>query len=316
MNLQVANEKLLVTSSPHIRKSTGTTMLMGHVVIALVPLVIAACVIFGFRALTLVAVCVTVSVLSEYLFRLILKRDNTVLDLSAVVTGIILALNLPVTLPFWMAAIGSVFAVVIVKQLFGGIGQNIVNPAAAARIFLLMSFATPMTTWAKPFAVDEIAAATPLAAVKDPNVFPTNITQLFLGERAGSLGEVCILAILIGGLYLIITGVIKPTIPLAYVGSVFVFATAFGGDGLYNILSGSVMFAAFYMFTDYTTSPTTFWGKIIFGVGGGLLTVIIRFFGSYPEGVSYSILLMNILVPYIDKLTKPKPFGGEPVAEK
>ncbi|SDM94216.1 RnfABCDGE type electron transport complex subunit D [Acetanaerobacterium elongatum] len=302
--------KLLVTVSPHIKSPMTTQKVMLNVLIALVPAAIASVILFGWRSLLLIAVTNISCVLFETLFNMVTKRPNTVADLSALVTGTLLAMNLPVTLPLWMAVVGAFVAIVIAKMLFGGLGQNFANPAILARIVLLISFSTAMTTWAKPLQWlygEANTGATPLASASV--MAQTSYLDLFLGNKGGCLGEVSVLALLIGGLFLIFRGIITPTIPFTYIATMFVFSWLFGADPVAEILSGGLMIGAFFMATDYTTSPFTEKGKIIFGVGLGLITAVIRAFGSYPEGVSFSILLMNILVPYIDKLTRTKPFG-------
>ncbi|MBP1581881.1 MAG: RnfABCDGE type electron transport complex subunit D [Oscillospiraceae bacterium] len=301
----------MVSPSPHIHDAVSTQSIMRDVLIALVPALIASVVIFGFRALVLTAVCIASCMIFEYFTRRILGRSNDVGDLSAAVTGMLLAFNLPVGLPLWMAILGCFFAIVIVKQLFGGIGQNFANPAIAARIFLLLSFSLPMTTWVQ---VNKVSGATPLAQMAleragEAQILP-NYLEMFLGLRGGCLGETCALALIIGGIYLIARRVITPTIPLAYIGGVAVLALLFGEDPLMHIMSGGCLIGAIFMATDYTTSPVTEKGKVIFGLGCALLTMIIRIFGSYPEGVSYAILLMNIVCPLINKYTRTKPFGG------
>lgn len=315
---------LRVSSSPHLHSPVTTPRLMRDVVIALLPALIASVVLFGPRALLLTAVCVASSVLAEYLCRKVMKRDNTIGDLSAVVTGMLLAFNLPVGLPLWMAVIGCVVAIVVVKQCFGGLGQNFVNPAIAGRIVLMVSFPTQMTTWPTPFAYLDAGkaatTATPLASLPamldagaaDPSALPSLIDML-LGNRGGCLGEVCALALLLGGIYLIVRRVISPIIPVCYVATVAVcmlFATGFDLTlTAYELLSGGLILGAFFMATDYVTSPITSKGKVIFAIGCGLITAAIRLFASLPEGVSFSIMLMNILVPHIERLTAPKPFG-------
>ena len=289
---------------------------MLNVVLAMIPALVCAVIFFGFRALMLTCVSVLACVLFEYLARRVMKRDNTIGDLSAVVTGVLVAFNVPVTLPVWMLIIGDFVAIVVAKQMFGGIGQNFANPAILARIVLLVSFPAQMTTWVAPgfnsffVPADVVTTATPLADIGTGNVtaLPSTL-DMFLGARAGSLGETAALALLIGGLYLIFRRIINPVTPVAYIGTVFLFTWALGYDPVYQILAGGVMLGAFFMLTDYSTSPSTTLGKLIFAVGCGLITVVIRIFGSYPEGVSFAILLMNILVPYIDKATKLKPFG-------
>lgn len=305
--------QLTVAASPHFRSGNSTAKIMLDVIIALCPALIAGAIVFGWRALLVVAVCILSCIVFEYLSRLVMKRDNTIGDLSAVVTGMLLAFNLPVTIPLWMAVIGCFIAIVIVKQLFGGIGQNFANPAITARIVLMISFTTQMTHWVQPFfyqnsGVDAITTATPLTLITTPDKLPSML-EMFLGAKGGCIGEVSGLALLIGGLYLVIKRVISPTVPLVFIGTVFVFSALFGAQPVYQLLSGGLMLGAIFMATDYSTSPITEWGKVIFGFGCGFITVMIRVFGSYPEGVSFSILFMNILVPYIDKATVSRPVG-------
>ena len=305
--------KLFVSPSPHLRRGDTTRRLMGDVIIALVPALIAAGIIFGPRALLVVLVTVASCVLCEYVCRRVMKRDQTIGDLSAVVTGILLAFNLPVSINLFMAAFGGVVAIVVVKQMFGGIGQNFVNPALTARIVLMASFPSQMSTWSEPFyylkgSADAITTASPLAVMANGGQMPSYF-DMFMGVRAGCLGEVCAAALLLGGVYLVARGVIKPIIPLCYIGTVAAFTLLLGQDVLYHLLSGGLLLGAIFMATDYTTSPLTTKGRVIFGVGCGILTVLIRVFGSLPEGVSFSIILMNILVPHIERLTRPKPFG-------
>ena len=250
----------------------------------------------------------------EYATERVLGRENTISDLSAAVTGVILSFNLPVQLPIWMAVVGCFFAIVIVKQLFGGIGNNFANPAIAARIFLLLSFSQPMTSWLaveNGKAVEGVFGATPLAqiAAGETANLPS-LMDMFLGTRGGCMGETCALALIIGGIYLIWRKVITITIPLSFIGGVFVLSLLFGVDPMYQVLGGGLMIGAFFMATDYTTSPITEKGKIIFGLGCALITMVIRVFGSYPEGVSYSILLMNIVTPHINRMVRNKAFGG------
>ncbi len=291
---------------------------MLNVIIAMCPALIASIVLFGVQALVLTVICCTACVLFELLFCIVTQKDSTVSDLSAVVTGMLLAFNLPVNIPVYMAIIGCFAAIVIVKMLFGGIGQNFANPAVTARIVLMLSFSNAMTTWTAPFSykdgVDAVTSATPLSS----DVLPT-LTDMFLGNRGGCTGETCALALLIGGIYLMVRGIISPTTPVAFIGSVFVLELISGGtttDALYQILSGGIMLGAIFMATDYSTTPLTEKGKLIFGLGCGLLTFAIREFASLPEGVSYAILLMNILTPYIDKITLPKALGAKREAKK
>jgi electron transport complex protein RnfD len=304
-------EKLIVSPSPHDENYMKTQKIMLNVIIALLPAVVASCIIFGLRSLVLICVCVASCVIFEYLARKLMKRDNTISDLSAVVTGLLLAMNLPVTLPIWMAVIGSFVAIVIVKQLFGGLGQNFANPAITARIVLMVSFPAAMTNWAVPFfykessAADAVTGATPLVSGD------ASYLDLFLGKVGGCLGETCALALLIGGLYLAARRIISLAAPVSFIGSLFILSAISGNDPVYEILAGGVFIGAFFMATDYATTPITTKGKIIFGLGCGIITFVIRQFGSYPEGVSYSILLMNILTPYIDQITRNKVFGAK-----
>ena len=317
-------KKLLVSASPHIHSPETTTGVMGDVIISLLPALVMAVVWFGSRALVLTAVCIGTAVLAEWVSRRVMKRPNTLGDLSAVVTGLILALNLPATLPLWMASIGSIVAIVVVKQMFGGIGQNFVNPAMTARIILMVSFPTAMARWTAPLAsawsADAVTTATPmasLAASSGGNLSADlpSLWQMLVGYHGGSMGEVCALALLVGGVYLIIRRVISPIIPTAYIGTVAVWMLLAGHGDLrfvaYELLGGGLLLGAFFMATDYATSPITAKGKWIFGIGCGIITSVIRLYGSLPEGVSFSIILMNILVPHIERLTLPRAFGAE-----
>ncbi len=308
---------LLIEPSPHIKCALTTQKIMLNVLIALLPGVIAGTVIFGLRALVLVVLCAAFCVISEMLFNVVTKRRQTVSDLSAVVTGVLLGMNLPPSLPIYMAAIGCFAAIVVVKQFFGGIGQNFANPAITARIILMLSFGRYMTTWTVPFpfgksAADAVSSATPLA---DPETMPSYL-DMFFGNRAGCIGETCIAALLIGGLYLIIRGIIDPVTPAAFIGTVAVLSFVGGHDVPMQLMSGGLVLGAFFMATDYSTTPITRGGRLIFAVGCGLLTCAIRFFGIYPEGVSFSILIMNIFTPLIDRYIRPKPFGIKKEAEK
>lgn len=302
-------KEFLVNSSPHLRSTATTRGIMTDVLIALIPSLIAAAFIFGYRAIVVCAVCVAAGVLFEYVYRRLMKLPQTAGDASAAVTGLLLAFNLPSTIPLWMAVIGCFVAIVIVKQLFGGLGRNFANPAIVGRIVLLISFAAPMTSWAVPRAfqtADAITGATPLAM---PSVLPS-YGHLFLGTVGGSLGETCKLALLLGFAYLLLRRVITPTAPVAFAGTVFVLAWVLGQDPVYHLLSGGLILGAVFMATDYVTTPVTEKGKLIFGIGCGIITVIIRFYAAYPEGVSFAILLMNILTPHIDNLCTVKAFGG------
>lgn len=300
--------KLFVSSSPHLRSKKTTTGIMLDVIIALMPALIMAVVYFGFKALLLAFICTATCVLTEYICRKVMKRNNTISDLSAVVTGLLLALNLPVDISPFIAVFGCVVAIVVVKQMFGGIGFNFVNPALAARVVLMVSFPTAMTTWTNTRfmeTVDSVSSATPLAAGEGAYSY----LDLFLGNIGGSMGEVCTLAILLGGIYLVVRRVISPIIPVVYLGTAAVMSLILGLDPLYQLMSGGIMLGAVFMATDYVTSPITKWGKVIFGVGLGVLTMLIRTYSNLPEGVSFAILLMNILVPHIETLTKPRAFG-------
>ena len=299
--------KLYVSSSPHFRSTNSTRRIMLDVIIALMPTTIAACVIFGFRSAVLVGVCVATCVLFEYVSRKIMKRDTTIGDLSAVVTGLLLALNLPVDINPLIAMFGCLIAIVVVKQMFGGIGMNFVNPALAARIVLLVSFPSAMMHWVPAFhySVDGITSATPLAA--EEGAF--SYIDLLIGRCGGSIGEVCAAALLLGGVYLVIRRVISPIIPCVYLGTAALMSLIVGADPLYQLLSGGILLGAIFMATDYTTSPITKWGKVIFAAGCGIFTILLRTYSNMPEGVSFSILLMNILVPHIERLTAPRTLG-------
>lgn len=307
---QAAREKLVITASPHVKDSITTRKIMATVCVALVPAVVSAIYYFGIRALWLTLVCVFSCMLFELLFTMITKRESTIEDCSAVVTGIILACNLPASFPAWMAIVGSFFAIVVVKCLFGGIGCNFANPAATARVFLLVSFAGQMTHWPAPRGVEAMAGATPLKLLASGEPGLPSIGQMLIGQRGGSMGETCAVAILVGGLFLLWRGVIRWEIPVSVIASVAVFAVLFGQNPIYAVLSGGVMIAAFFMATDYSTSPVTNKGKIIYGIGIGFFTMVIRCFCNYPEGMSFAIVLMNIITPHIDRLAVTKPFGA------
>ena len=319
--------KLISSVSPHFHTPRTTTSIMLDVIIALCPTAIASVLIFGWRSLLIIGVCVLTCVLSEFLFEKLCRKENTVSDLSAVVTGILLAFNLPISIPVWQAVIGSIVAIIVVKQLFGGIGQNFANPAITARIIMLVAFSGTMTSWVIPIPevelsiegltdpnplwafVDSTTSATPLAAMASGSGVKSYL-GLFLGYHGGCLGETCALALMLGGVYLLIRRVISWHTPVAFIGTVAVMSLICGKDVLGQVLSGGLMLGAIFMATDYSTTPSTKWGKLIFGVGCGLITILIRFWGNYPEGVSYSILLMNILTPFISKLTRAKPLTG------
>lgn len=317
------NEKLIVSHSPHFVDTNSIQRTMLHVIIALIPSLIAGCVFFGLRAFLVTATCVLSCVLSELIWQKIFKKPVTINDLSAVVTGMLLAFNLPSGIPLWIAIIGSIFAIIIVKQFFGGLGQNFMNPALAARAFLLASWTLVMTTFPNPGEylqvinqADAVTTATPLEAFSQSTKAMPSYADLFFGNIGGCIGETSKVAILIGAIYLLLTRVIRLRVPVIYIVTVALGAWIFGGrnglftgDWLYQILSGGLFLGAFFMATDYTTTPTTPIGQILFALGCGVLTVLFRFWGGYPEGVSYSILLMNIVTPLIDKITAPHPYG-------
>lgn len=320
------NSNLLVTSNPHIVDSMNTTKIMSLVVIALLPSLIASVVIFGARALILAAVCIIASMFFEWAYEKIAKKPSTIGDLSAVVTGLLIAMNVPVTLPYWMAVIGCFVAIVIVKQFFGGLGQNFANPAITARIVLFLSFTTDMTTWADPTqgkvfsAADAVSSATPLGIMNESGIADAQSQfsdlTMFLGNTGGSMGEVCAAALLIGGIFLIIMKVISPATPVAFLGTIAVISLIAGADPVWQICAGGAMIGAFFMATDYATTPTTTMGKVIFGIGCGIVTMLIRLYGNYPEGVSFSILLMNILTPHIDSFCEKRLYGNPKKAAK
>ncbi len=309
-------DKILnVSSSPHIRHSDTTSGIMLDVIIALLPATIYGCFIFGLRAAAVVCTCVLTAIVAEFLWNIILKKPQSVGDLSAIVTGLLLGINLPPRTPLWVAAIGSVAAIIVVKQMFGGIGFNFVNPAIAARIILLVSFPSFMagaSNYTEPLGVSAVTSATPLVLHSTGAAGQPSIKELFFGMHSGSIGETSAFLLLVGGFYLVMRKVIKPIIPLCFIGTVGLMTYIFTfsvHETLFMLFSGGLFLGAIFMATDYVTSPTTNWGKVVFGIGCGLITFVIRKFGNLPEGVSYSIILMNILVPHIDKLTAKKPFG-------
>ena len=322
------NLKLIATSNPHIRGSETTRSIMLDVIIAMLPALAFAIFNFGLRALTLTAVSVVGCIFWEWLYRKLMKKPQSVGDLSAVVTGMLLAFVCPVQMPYWMILIGDFFAIIVVKQLFGGIGKNFLNPALAGRAVLLASYAGTMTSWVDPAAgkapiigsvADVVTTATPLAVMKTGDFAALtgtyNVGNMFIGQIPGSLGEVSALALLIGGAYLIWRKVINWQTPVSYIATVAVLTFLFPKQGsglewmLYSVFGGGLFLGAFFMATDYATSPVTTKGQLIFGIGCGLFTVLIRYFGSYNEGVCYSIMVMNLLVALIDKYTKPTRFG-------
>lgn len=307
-------EKLIVSSSPHIHSGASTQRIMLDVVIALLPASVAAVVLFGLKALLMIAVSVSTAVISEFLFNLIVKKKQTVGDLSAVITGLLLALSLPATTTVWQIIVGAVFAIVVVKCLFGGIGCNFANPAITARVMLLIAFTPSVAGGTNPTLTDLTAGATPLAAIQGGATADTlpSLLDMLLGNRGGAIGEICAIALIIGGIYLIARRVISWHTPVIYVATVFVLSLIIKQDvtmALYQVLGGGLMIGAIFMATDYSTSPTNKLGKSVFALGCGLLTVLIRFLGGSPEGASYAILMMNILSPYIEKLCARKPFG-------
>ena len=308
-------EKLIASSSPHIQSKTTTQSIMRDVIIALLPAAVAGSILFGIKAIVTILVCVATAVVSEFLFNLLAKKEQTVTDLSAVVTGLILALSLPAKADIFHCIVGSVFAIVVVKCLFGGIGYNFANPAATARVFLLIAFSASVGGATAPIAenVDLIATATPLEIIKlGSDVQLPSLWDMFLGNRAGAIGETSALALILGGAYLIARRVIKWQVPVIYIATVFLLSLIIKQDltmALYQVLGGGLIIAAFFMITDYSTTPINPLGKMVFAFGCGVITVLIRFWGSYPEGISFAILLMNILSPYIEKLCTKKPFG-------
>ena len=318
---EMSEKKLTVSASPHVRSAQTVSGIMLNVIIALIPALAASVWLFGPRVLLICLVTIGTCMLSEYLSRKIMKRSNTLGDLSAVVTGLLLAFNLPVSIPLWQAAIGSVIAIVVVKQLFGGIGQNFVNPAITGRIILMVSFPTAMTTWIKPLSwldkgAEAVTTATPLTMMTKGGELSDGLPSLvdmLIGIRGGSLGETCAVALIIGGVYLMIRKIISPAIPLSFIGTVAVIMLIAGKGSFtfvaYQLLSGGLMLGAFFMATDYSTSPVTAPGRIIYGVGCGALTVLIRVFGGFPEGVSFAILIMNCCAWMFDKHTQRRQFG-------
>ncbi len=307
---------LIVSTSPHLHSGASTRKTMLDVLIALAPATVAAVVLFGLEALLIIAVSVGTAILSEFVFNLIVKKRQTIGDLSAAVTGLLLALTLPASTEWWQVLVGAVFAIVVVKCLFGGIGCNFANPAITARIMMLISFGTSVGGGTKTNFADLTAGATPLAAIKggaEADTLPS-LFDMLVGNRGGAIGETCAIALLIGFVYLLVKRVITWHTPVVFVGATFVLTLAFNGfnftESLYHLLGGGLLIGAIFMATDYVTSPINLWGKVVFALGCAIITVIIRFFGRLPEGVSYAILLMNILSPYIERLCAPKPLGA------
>ena len=301
----------VVSTSPHLHRNITSAKIMRDVCVALLPALIASIAVFGAQSMLVTVVCVSAAIFSEALYEKICKLPNTIGDSSAIVTGLLVAFNLPVSIPLWQAALGSVVAIVLVKQLFGGLGRNFANPAIVGRIFLFLSFSKTMTNWTFP---DAVSTATPLALMLagDMASLPSML-DMFLGNRAGCLGEASVLALLAGGIYMLVRKIITWHTPVAFIGTVFILSWLIGGDfnyAVYQIMAGGLMLGAIFMATDYVTTPQTELGRLVFGFGCGLLTVMIRQWGSYAEGVSFAILFMNILTPYINKWTRHKPFGG------
>lgn len=305
-----------VSSSPHVRSKDTTERIMLYVIIALLPTTLFGIYNFGYRALILILVTIASCVASEWIFNKIVHKKQTINDLSAVVTGLLLALNLPATLPWWEAVLGGVFAIVVVKCMFGGLGQNFMNPALGARCFLLIAFAANMTN----FTIDSYTGATPLAAMRNGD--PVNTMDMLIGRTAGTIGETSAIAILIGTIFLILMGVIDLRIPASYIITFIVFMLLFSGHGAdwtyitAQLCGGGLMLGAFFMATDYVTSPITPMGQIIFGICCGIFTGLFRCFGANAEGVSFAIILSNILVPMIEKYTVPRAFGMVKEAKK
>lgn len=307
----------VVSGTPHVHSKESIQSIMRDVIIALVPATAAGIYYFGLRALILIVAAIISAVFFEWLYEKITKKPVTINDLSAVVTGLLLAMNLPASAPVWVAIVGSAFAIIFAKQLFGGLGQNFINPALAGRAFLLASYPTEMTTWVVPngLAADAATYATPLAQLKN-GALDASLKQLVIGQVGGTIGETCAIALIIGGIYLLYKHVISWKIPVIYIATVFILFAVIGRHGmrmpLQEIFAGGVMLGGIFMATDYASSPVTPKGQVIFAVGAGLLTYLIRTFGGYPEGVSYSILIMNCCVPLIERFTEPTIFGALP----
>jgi len=315
------SSNMIVSPAPHIRDNVTTNRIMLDVIIALLPALGIGIWVFGPRAALVTGVCVAACVLFEWAYEKFLKRQNTICDFSAALTGIILAFNLPVTIPLWQAVFGCFVAIILVKQIFGGLGKNFANPAVTARIVLFVAFPVAMTTWVVPFdwksSADVVTGATPLVDLlhlfrNEPYAALPGKWEMFLGVHGGCIGETSELALLIGFVYLLFRRVITPIVPLTFIGTVFLLALFAGGldFSIYHILSGGLFFGAIFCATDYVTSPITNLGRAVFGICCGLVTVVIRFYGSYPEGVSFAILFMNMLVPFINKLTYKRALGG------
>ena len=309
----------VVSGTPHVRSKESIQSIMRDVIIALIPATAVGIYYFGIPALITIVVAIVSSVFFEWLYQKAMKKPVTVSDLSAVVTGLLLALNLPASAPIWVPIVGSAFAIIFAKQLFGGLGQNFINPALAGRAFLVASYPTEMTTWTAPVGfsgADAVAVATPLATLKGGAMPDASLMDVVVGNIGGCIGETCAIALIIGGIYLIVKHVISWKIPVIYIATVFILTAAIGRKGLrvpvYELFTGGLMLGAFFMATDYASSPVTPKGQVIFAIGCGLITTLIRIFGGYPEGVSYSILIMNLAVPLIERFTEPKIFGALP----
>lgn len=305
-------DKLISSSAPHIHTRATSRNIMLDVALALLPATVAAVILYGVQALLVILVCTVSAVLAELVFNLICRKKQTVGDLSAVVTGLLLGLNLSTNVPLWQCAVGAIFAIVVVKCLFGGLGHNFANPAITGRVFMLLCFSS-VAGGSMPRYAELLSTATPLELLPAGTAGLPSLLDMFLGLRGGAVGEGCIVALLIGYVYLVARGVIKWYVPAAFVGVVFVCFAAATGDlvaALYEIMAGGVFIGAIFMATDYVTTPITNLGKIVFAVGCGLITFIIRYFCAYPEGVSFSILAMNILTPMIERFTARKPLGG------
>ena len=309
------NQLFALSSSPHVRTKNTTSVIMRDVLIALAPAFVWSVIVFGYKAFVLTALSVALCVFFEAGYQKLTKKPVTVSDLSAAITGVLIAFNLPSSCAWWVLIPGTFFAIVIVKQLFGGIGKNIVNPAIAARIFMFVSWPSQMSAFKEPLS-DAVSSATPLTSMKAGVLPNESLVDMFLGFIPGSIGEVSALMILIGGAYLLIRRVITWHIPVSFIATVALFSVIFPQAGtnleylVYSVLSGGLLLGAFFMATDYTTSPVTWKGRLIFGFGCGLITVAIRFLGAYPEGVSFAIMIMNLLVWYIDRATLPRRFGA------
>jgi electron transport complex protein RnfD len=319
-------KKLIVSSSPHVRSNEDTSYIMKQVIIALIPAALAGVYFFRLNAISVMFFCILGTVGSEFLYQKITKGGSTIGDFSAVVTGLLLAFNVPASLPWWMCLAGGAFAIIVIKMVFGGIGNNFINPALGARAFLLASFPVAMTAWTNPGVnwigsnLDAVTTATPLSFLKvgaggvtDLTANGINMTDMIVGNIGGCIGETSAILIVLGGVYLIYKGIIDYTIPAFYIGTVFILTFILGGFSfdfaLYELFAGGLMLGGFFMLTDYTTSPMTKKGQIIYALLAGIITSVIRLYGGYPEGVSYSILLANVATPLIDKYVSNRVFG-------